>query len=126
MKKIILVFSLILYGLICGLLTGCSSCNRQLLYIETTPSVCGVKCVASNDKGSWCLPSTPGILAVTSSCQDLIIRTQKCGYQDNLVYVKARNLWGKTLVNYVRPSCCCTTYQYPDAIKIPMAPIGSD
>lgn len=122
--------SIFVFGAL-SFLTGCASITEgtmQKINIDT-PQVPGATCYFQNDKGSWYLERTPGTVTVHRSYRDLIITTQKPGYEDSTVRIKSRTkgmVFGNVVFGGAVGACidCAngSAYDYPADISIPMRP----
>jgi len=122
MKKIIWLVSLLSALLVAGCSSYCCN-NQQPIYIDTPP-VCGAHCTVTNNRGCWLIPSTPGLILILRSNQPLFIEVRKCGYCDQHFCVLPRMTLNTLVFGKFKRCCRSSDYYYPDAVHIPMVPVG--
>lgn len=115
------------------LLTGCASITKdsnQPVKIETyskqNQAVAGVKCTAKNERGEW-VATTPGVVSVHRSGQNLLVNCEKEGEQSGIATVISRangGMFGNILfgggIGAIIDHNKGTAYSYPDWIRVIM------
>lgn len=115
------------------LLTGCASITKdsnQPVKIETyskqNQAVTGVKCTAKNERGEW-IATTPGVVSVHRSGQNLLVNCAKEGEQAGVATVISRangGMFGNILfgggIGAIIDHNKGTAYSYPDWIRVIM------
>lgn len=116
-----------------SLLTGCASITKdsnQAVKIETYTkeniAVAGVKCSAKNERGEW-VATTPGVVNVHRSGQNLLVNCVKEGEQAGVATVVSRangGMFGNILfgggIGAIIDHNKGTAYSYPDWIRVIM------
>jgi hypothetical protein len=112
------------------LLSGCATIVKGTseTIAVLTPPVTGAKCVLANGEGTWTV-TTPDIVMVDRSKEDLQIRCTKPGYQDTVAVLPSGfEGWtaGSVLLgNVIGLGVDASTgamNQYPHSIQIQMLP----
>lgn len=113
-------------------LSGCATVikgSSQSIAISTPP-VIGASCVLSSKEGNWTVTS-PGVVKVEKSKEDIQARCTKPGYQDGIATIPS-DFQGWTLGNLLIPggligfgvdAATGAMNDYPKAFQIPMFPV---
>ena len=112
--------------------SGCASIvkgSTQSIVLNSPP-VEGAACTLYNVEGSWSA-TTPGNVKVDRSKTDLTVVCKKVGYKDSTKivaphfnYMTAGNLVVGGLIGIGVDAATGANNSYPDAIEVPMVPLG--
>lgn len=129
MKKIIFIFSILGFGFLISLLTGCATVvegTTQKISIVTPPTT-NATCSLSNNKGKWVVDKTPGTVMIHKSGSDLIVACRKPGYQTAQIKVKPHmqpamlgNIILGGIIGVIVDAADGAGYYYPSTIKVLM------
>lgn len=113
---------------LCGL-TGCASIatgNEQPVAVSTDP-VKGAICTLENNKGSWDISSTPGVVTIKRSYENLNIDCRKKGYARAHKSVSSATkpiVFGNVLFGGILGGAVDVAtgaaYDYPHEIRVPI------